>query len=79
MDELAAFRLRRHGGKFADFLKTAGRQLPAGVAVDACRINEEVAGDIRVETFFRICHELSLPATDTKTRLSDRLPTLLIA
>jgi hypothetical protein len=60
MDELTALRLPRDGGKFADFLETAGRQLPAGVAVDASRVNEKVASDVRVETFFWIRHGLSL-------------------
>ena len=57
MDQFIVLRLPRHGGKFADFFKTAGRQLPAGVAVDAGRVNEKVAGDIAIETFFGVCHE----------------------
>ncbi len=56
MNAVIAFGLRRDGRIFADFLEAAGRELPARIAVDAGPINEKVAGNIRIETFFRICH-----------------------
>ena len=60
MQTLVTLRLDSHRGKLADLLKTAGRQLPAGVAVDAGRVDKEVARHIAVETFFGVRHRLSV-------------------
>jgi len=41
---------------FRPFGKDLGGQLPAGVAVDAGRIDEEIAGDVFAQSFVRVSH-----------------------
>jgi hypothetical protein len=47
-------RLLGDRGKITDFLETRRRQLPAGIAVDAGRVDKKIACDIGVESFFII-------------------------
>src|SRR5687767_6491529 len=56
MQAFIALRLDRYGGTVAHFLKAVRCQLPAGIAVDAGRIDKKVALDICVETLFWIRH-----------------------
>src|SRR5688572_9521565 len=59
MGMLLVDRLSSHRRKTPDFLEARRRQLPPGVAVDAGRIDKEVAGYIGIESFVLIGHRKS--------------------
>jgi hypothetical protein len=49
-------RLLGDRGEITDFLKARLRQLPAGIAIDAGRVDIKIARHIGVESFFLIGH-----------------------
>src|SRR6185295_10393639 len=56
-------RLSRDRGKTTDFFKACRGQLPAGIAINASRIDKKVTCDIGVESFFLIGHGTPLCQT----------------
>jgi hypothetical protein len=49
-------RLAGDCGKTTDFLKACRRQLPAGIAIDAGRIDKKIPCNIGVKSFLLIGH-----------------------
>src|SRR5579884_754821 len=57
MSFVIAFGLTHDRRVVADLSKTFRSQLPAGIAVDTGRIDEEVSGDVGVQAFLDVGHD----------------------
>src|SRR4029078_468173 len=67
------FRLVIDAALLAVVAKNRRRELAAGVAVDAGRVNEEIAGDILRQAQLNVCHASNFPVSSFEFRVSSQL------